>query len=644
MFIHIESLFIFISYSSIIVLKTMSAQADLNIPTDLLPTQNIGLLDQNQPQIYSLLAHTNNPTPTKQVRRRKASNSNEKMPVIVNPRITATPRNVAFAAPQYISSIPQETMPTCGSTRYINGHRIPLSLYLDRNSYDTNNNINHTLIPALSLPLNPSLPMHTQRMPTWVHSSFPSIQTKVQHFEVTRSLNNNVNERTMSVPLTQQNEYNHFNPSLTFVDQGSLSNHSLSSSAPSSVTSEESTVKPKRSKKTTIVNRYTKLSDLFFYQGYSKKISPSVSAEQIQQNSSYPITMIQPTVSDDLPTIIPAFVTVSPPNSEEHTFPMDLSTESNFAPLTPPTSISSLKSSPTSTVNESSSIPVQHLLPYITPTIADINPMSKQYFLDQRFSHTQKTIPDSSLNNLPYNLHQFSPAVYAPYCMVPSNSKSNNILPITYSPISSETTVNNISSMTIPTDIEREKSDRKSENIQKPGVKRLSGQQSSTSKPSITCISTIKKEKNKKSSTKDIRTKKQLRRITRKNRLAVLKFMMRKRKHEKQQHLLSPSFSEPTIEQIVPKLIESETTEKPVKIEQNLPDIIAPNLKITLDASQKIESITLYYHRRRKPIIDNQNSPKTWSIADNKLDLLIEALEYMETSRGNLKLPLNSNK
>jgi hypothetical protein len=295
-------------------------------------------------------------------------------------------------------------------------------------------------------------------------------------------------------------------------------------------------------------------------------------------------------------------------------------------------------------------VPVQqHFLPYTNSrnNIAEISSISKQYFPDQGFSHAQKTINDLSTSNLSYNLHRLLLNAHRQYCMVPSNLMSTNILPITCSSIVPGT-IPSTSSVPIAAGMEKERKNRqkgarKSKIIQKSTVGRLRDEQSLTSKSQTTYISTTKKRKHKNLNMKDIRTKKQLRRITRRNRLAVLKFMMRKRKQQKQQPISIPQLSEVKVEQLVPELVSTHIATSD-KMETNLPDIIAPSLKISFDATQKIESISLYYYRRQKPDITNENSPKSSTIADNRLGLLIEAVDFIETLQSSLKLASPSNK
>jgi hypothetical protein len=230
---------------------------DLAIQTDILPTQNIGLLDQSQPQIYSLLADSNNPIQMKQPRRKRTTKLDETMPVMVNPQITRT-AGVTFVAPHHHSTIPPKAMPSFVSTHFRNGHTVPFRVYLDHESYGANN-INNNQIQSLSMPLNPSLPIQARQTPTWFNGSLPAVHTnsmpqlvtKPQFLGFNRFLNNNINERTVSAPSSQQNGYKHLDSSLTSIDQGSLlsPSHSLSSPLSSISASDVPSVKPKRSKK-----------------------------------------------------------------------------------------------------------------------------------------------------------------------------------------------------------------------------------------------------------------------------------------------------------------------------------------------------------------------------------------------------------
>lgn len=237
----------------------LSTQVDLGPQTDILPTQNIGLLDQNQPRIYSLLENTNSPTTSTKHRRKKAAKFDITTPVVVNPQITRAPRHINFAAPYQRSSIPSGAVSPFVSARHINGHEIPIRLYLGHPSYDDNNNINNNQ-QTLPLSFYHSLPIQAQQIPPWLNGSLPILHTnsipdlikKSQLFELNRSVNNNMNERTVSIPLSQQNEHKHPNQSLTFIDQGSLLNHTQFLPSP---VSDVPTIKQKRSKKRIIAVR-----------------------------------------------------------------------------------------------------------------------------------------------------------------------------------------------------------------------------------------------------------------------------------------------------------------------------------------------------------------------------------------------------
>jgi hypothetical protein len=301
--------------------------------------------------------------------------------------------------------------------------------------------------------------------------------------------------------------------------------------------------------------------------------------------------------------------------------------------------------------NESAlvSMQQQHLLSQTTTNIADVNSVSKQNCHDQGFSHTQKIINDSSANQSPFNIHRFLAAAQSPYytCMFPSSLIHTNLLPMARSSILPGTIP--ITSLgSIPTEMKkekkkREKSVRKPKVIQSPIAQREAEKQLVSSKTLTKDISAVKKRKRKNSNMKDSRTKRQLRHIARRNQMAVLKFMIRKRRLQKQERISVPTIPDVKAEQVVPKLSSTHMV-KEENMETNLPDIIAPSLKITFDVTQRIESIILYYHRRHKPDFNTENSPNSSINADNKLGLLIEAVEFIETLHGSSKLALPSGK
>ncbi|CAF3378710.1 unnamed protein product [Rotaria sp. Silwood1] len=72
------------------------------------------------------------------------------------------------------------------------------------------------------------------------------------------------------------------------------------------------------------------------------------------------------------------------------------------------------------------------------------------------------------------------------------------------------------------------------------------------------------------------------------------------------------------------------------------PDITALNLKITYNTAQKIEFISLYYQKRHKSKIEKEPNFVASNNTVNKLGLLIEAINFVETYNGNSKLTLKS--
>ena len=348
-----------------------------------------------------------------------------------------------------------------------------------------------------------------------------------------------------------------------------------------------------------------------------------ISVEQ-QQTSACPTVFTQPKISSSLPSIIPASITGLPTKSEEHSLPLEIPTSSNYVPLTPPGSI---KSPPINTTNELSVMSVQQNLPPfpVSNNTVEMNPLPNQYYPAPRFPYPRKTIPDPS-----YHLHRFLTATPTQYCMIPQNLIPASILPVAYSSVLFDTSVDNPDKKNASRKEEEEKEKvRKSNMTQKPNNKSL-----------IKDISARKKRKRKNLSQKDSRTKKQLRRMVRLQQLAVLKYMMRKRKQEKQQSIPTPP---PLPQQITPELVPIPIP-KSEAVKTNLPDIIVPSLKISFDSTQKIESIALYYHRRRKSDLNSDdNSLKLSNTTDNRLDLLVEAVDYLETQQGHLNLTSCSN-
>jgi hypothetical protein len=71
---------------------------------------------------------------------------------------------------------------------------------------------------------------------------------------------------------------------------------------------------------------------------------------------------------------------------------------------------------------------------------------------------------------------------------------------------------------------------------------------------------------------------------------------------------------------------------------EKLPDIIVPSLKITFNTPRKIQSISSYYYHQNKPDIKTEVHFITSNNSDNKLDLLIEPVKFIETYNDKLKV------
>lgn len=126
------------------------------------------------------------------------------------------------------------------------------------------------------------------------------------------------------------------------------------------------------------------------------------------------------------------------------------------------------------------------------------------------------------------------------------------------------------------------------------------------------------------------KAKNQWKNISRRNKAAVLKFLMRKRKQQ----------------------IEAKNSQTNVRREEKLEektspiDLIVPNLKVSFDSNDQIEFISLYYHRRKSPDETKTNdecSRQLLKNSENKLDLLLEAVEFIETQKDKRTLSSDSN-
>jgi hypothetical protein len=254
----------------------------------------------------------------------------------------------------------------------------------------------------------------------------------------------------------------------------------------------------------------------------------------------------------------------------------------------------------------------------------------------------QKPINNCSSSNLSYNLPYFLTSPQEPYYMLSSNPMSINLptvpcstllpeLNTTFSPVSFSSNMKKVR--------KKRAGPRKSEVVQNPTAEVSMDQKNMVPTSLISKIPVLRRRLQKKSKLKDNRIKALTSRMKQKNKLAVLKFMIGKRKRQQQQQQISKKkISEIKIETAVPEMVDSNVS-KIVEMEKKLPDIIASNLKITFNAAQKIEAISLYYHQRHKPEIETANSLIP---SNNKLDLLIEAVNFIEMYNGSPKLPLES--
>ena len=239
----------------------LPAQVNSAIQMDILPTQNIAILDQNPPQIYSILHNSNGPSPTKKPRQKKTPKLDETIPVMNNPHITRVPMGVPFDAPHHRSSIVPDTITSLVTTRLLNGHPFPFRFLIDHNLYDANNNINHNRILSPSVSLSSSSPIQTQQISTWPNEALQTVNTnlmsqlvtKQQIFGMNQLWNNSVNERTGPISSPRQNDYKHLDPNFMSTDQGSLLDpfHTLPLSSASASTSNARSAKPRRSKQQT---------------------------------------------------------------------------------------------------------------------------------------------------------------------------------------------------------------------------------------------------------------------------------------------------------------------------------------------------------------------------------------------------------
>jgi len=256
----------------------------------------------------------------------------------------------------------------------------------------------------------------------------------------------------------------------------------------------------------------------------------------------------------------------------------------------------------------------------------------------------QKPINNCSSSNLSYNLPYFLTSPQEPYYMLSSNPMSINLPTVTCSTLLPElnTTFSPLSFSNNMKKVRKKRAGpRKSEVVQNPTAEVRMDEKNMVPTPLIPKIPILRRHLQKKSKLKDNRIKALISRMKQKNKLAVLKFMIGKRKRQQQQQqqkISKKKLSEIKIETAVPEMFDSNVA-KIVEMETKLPDIIASSLKVTFNAAQKIGAISLYYHQRHKPEIETANSLIP---SNNKLDLLIEAVNFIEMYNGSPKLPLES--
>jgi hypothetical protein len=306
---------------------------------------------------------------------------------------------------------------------------------------------------------------------------------------------------------------------------------------------------------------------------------------QLSTGQPLPPYSRNPIISNYWPSLpLPSMTNVLT-RSNERTFPMDLIRTSNFVPL-------SLSDLPISSNSPSTTVQ-QHLLPHQTVG---------QCSLDHRCNHAQK--PFNLSDNLPYHLNR----PYEHYYMPRSNPMSMNIPTMQYSTLLPQfnTTFSSRSLSNNTNEFRQERIDsQKSETIENPLVE-------------VSKMPKLNRHGQKKSNIEDHRTRTLIKRMKQKSKLAILKFMIHKRK-----------------KQISKKKFLEEDVSK-----SN--DLIASSLKITFNATQKIECISLYYHHRPKPQIKTDDSLIASNTIENRLDLLIEAANFVEMNKDSSKLARES--
>ncbi|CAF1335765.1 unnamed protein product [Rotaria sordida] len=316
----------------------------------------------------------------------------------------------------------------------------------------------------------------------------------------------------------------------------------------------------------------------------------------------------------------------------------------NFTPQSQPNLRISSNSSSTMIDNKSKPISVsQYLSLYSTTNAFKRYQTSGQRLMYPKFDLEQKVINNCSTSNLLYNLPYYLTVPHEHHYILTSNPMSINTPSGIYSPLLPKL---NAAfpflsfSNTIEKTAEKRGDLRKSQVGLNSTANILLDKKISLPIHSITRTSILRRRLQKRSKTDDHHTKTLIKLIKQRNKLAVLKFMIRKRKQQQQQ-VSKKNIPAVKIEKVVEQMIDINVP-KTISLETKSPDIMALNLKITFNTAQKIESISLYYQQRHKPEIKRESSFVASNNTINKLGLLIEAINFIETHNGNSKLTLES--
>jgi len=185
---------------------------------------------------------------------------------------------------------------------------------------------------------------------------------------------------------------------------------------------------------------------------------------------------------------------------EENCAPLDLTVNPSFLSLSPPTSI----------VSSKSPIPIQQQLSS-SQSIVD----------DQKFNGVQSTINDLSISDSSINLHPPLTSICPPYqhyYTIPAKRSFVNIPPPTYPLI-------------LPITSSSSSIEEKKKKVSRKFKDTLDSTTVTTSNTSRT-TRTKKRQQRRKVNANNERTKILLQRLKRQNRLAVLKFMVRKQRQQ----------------------------------------------------------------------------------------------------------------